>query len=634
MQEDRRTRAGAVRARRLAEAAALSGEEEWEEETRPPQWGIDDNKLNGLTAEQRAAVLNLATMTDPLFQKWYDPPVEQWALIEEAVTMKPALAREVVDRGSGWSLLHNAIKNRAPSRVIRTILSVCPDAAAYKPSDVCTINQLPLETAAETEDVPDGTIRALLDAFPESAKASNFIKLATHGYDSLCEAIKDRVDKARDDDDARIEEEHFGCDDPFSLASLIKKRDCWHKSRALLEFESWVAEQPEHRDELAKRSRQEVLDNLGEELGEGAFGTVYRSTLEGADVAVKILAGGNKGTLSRDFAAEVEVLKRLRHEHVINFIQAFASSSPIEPSILVMQYAAGGSLGSLLYPSGSAAHSIAHSPLRSQPERRATIAMHIASGLMHIHSNGLLHRDLKPANVLLMSDGSAKVSDVGLACIVNPATGSALATTRARGTPLYKAPEQYREQPMSGKVDVFAYGVMLNEIESGMRPWGDMLDDLAVNAPSVVADLELYEKVCSGSRPVKAKEARFHPVIQQCWQPEPTDRPTMREVHAALLKIMQGDGISSSSTMLSEPPARQASGKPASSSGSSISMEPLAPWQEGIGKPADQHALPPLPSLPPLSSLPPLPSLPAIPSLPPLPESDSASEPRKRLRRQ
>ena len=319
--------------------------------------------------------------------------------------------------------------------------------------------------------------------------------------------------------------------------------------------------------ETSMPGRQEVEDNMTHKLGEGSFGSVYKSTFEGAEVAVKTMPAGR--FYEADFEIEKEALSKLRHEHVINFIRAFPSSKPFQFSLLVMQYASGGSLASLLYPSD-----VAPSPLRTDPERRATIATHIASGLLHIHNNHFVHRDVKPANVLLMADGTAKVSDVGLARILNPATGDASATVRGCGTPRYKAPEQHQGQHLSVKADVYAYGVLLNELESGMRPWQHMFDDLyALNDPSKDFGMEIQRLVCEGQRPWTAPDTRFLALIQRCWSPDQNDRPTMREV----LQTLRGEGPASAAPPPLEPQPSTAGPLlgMASSSTDSLGLGPL-----------------------------------------------------------
>ena len=326
---------------------------------------------------------------------------------------------------------------------------------------------------------------------------------------------------------------------------------------------------PSNHEASQLRAKVHVSSNAEDVLGQGSFATVYKGKFEGQDVAVKVFSStGTAGTAMADFRKEAATLEKLRHEHVINFVCALPSTSAAETSMLVMQYAPGGSLKDLLYPPKGAP-----SPLRTQPEKRLTIATHVAAGLTHIHNKGLIHRDVKPANVLLMGDGTtAKVSDVGLARILSSETGDASATLRGCGTPLYKAPEQHRGEPLSRKTDVFAFGILLNELESGQRPWQIELDDLAVNQPSVDVVMQLKLWVPQGRRPSLEAGTRFCPLITRCWDNEPSNRPTIEDVVTE---------IESSSRSLSPEPSLNDDIAPTSGEGSDSLG--LAPLQGGHG---------------------------------------------------
>ena len=127
-----------------------------------------------------------------------------------------------------------------------------------------------------------------------------------------------------------------------------------------------------------------------------------------------------------------------------------------------------------------------------------------------------------------------KLADVGVARMVDTTSQLASATSRGVGTLLYQAPEQHQMQPLTVKVDVFAYGVLLNELESGVRPWQDVLQDLELNQPSIDSGLAVRSRVCAGDRPPVHRETRFAALIAACWSPDAELRPSMREVHGAL----------------------------------------------------------------------------------------------------
>jgi serine/threonine protein kinase len=110
------------------------------------------------------------------------------------------------------------------------------------------------------------------------------------------------------------------------------------------------------------------------------------------------------------------------------------------------------------------------------------IAIQTAWGLHYAHENGLVHQDVKPANVLIMPDGTAKVSDFGLACART--SPSAQSVRRESGhsilvpgsgymTPEYASPEQFRGDPLTRKSDIWSWAVMILEMMKGECDWSD-----------------------------------------------------------------------------------------------------------------------------------------------------------------
>jgi serine/threonine protein kinase len=113
-----------------------------------------------------------------------------------------------------------------------------------------------------------------------------------------------------------------------------------------------------------------------------------------------------------------------------------------------------------------------------------------ARALAAAHRAGLIHRDIKPENVMIRDDGVVKVLDFGLAKRAASGTQSMSSSTEAQvlpsltgkgiaiGTPYYMAPEQMRREPLDGRADQFAWGVVAYELLSGIPPWGREVDAL------------------------------------------------------------------------------------------------------------------------------------------------------------
>lgn len=192
---------------------------------------------------------------------------------------------------------------------------------------------------------------------------------------------------------------------------------------------------------------------LLEEVGEGAFGSVWRArqlSLERV-VALKLLRSGRLAD-ARDHArlrAEAEAVARLDHPHIVP-VYDVGDSDGI--SYFSMKWIEGGPLASRLQ--------------QPWPLRRAVLLMvDIARAVHHAHQRGLLHRDLKPSNVLLDAQGDPHVADFGVAKRLDEADA---ATTRTLvGTPAYMAPEQADGGELTVATDVWALGCILYELLAG-----------------------------------------------------------------------------------------------------------------------------------------------------------------------
>ena len=184
--------------------------------------------------------------------------------------------------------------------------------------------------------------------------------------------------------------------------------------------------------------------------------------------------------------------------------------------MLVTEFVGGGSLDLRLYPQAGAA--------TLTPAERRRVAAGVAAGLVHIHSKPLVHRDLKPANVLLAADLTAKVADVGLARALH-GTQAHMTGTAAAGTPVYMAPEQWKGERLSAKTDVYAFGVMLNEMETDTRPWEGAGNMMAIG-----------RKVSRGDRPPVASGA-VGQLVARCWAAEPAERLTMEQAMRELAQL-------------------------------------------------------------------------------------------------
>jgi tetratricopeptide (TPR) repeat protein len=196
------------------------------------------------------------------------------------------------------------------------------------------------------------------------------------------------------------------------------------------------------------------------ELGRGGMGVVYlaRQCSLNRRVALKMLpAGAGSDLASRiRFRTEAEAVARLQHPSVVQIHEIRELDGR---PFLALEYVAGGNL----------AQAIAGKP--QPPSEAARLVETLARAVHHIHHHGILHRDLKPTNVLLTEDGTPKLSDFGLARLMDR---EGLTRTEAViGTPNYMAPEQARgdTRKIGVSADIYSLGAILYELLTGRAPF-------------------------------------------------------------------------------------------------------------------------------------------------------------------
>ncbi|GAA0174925.1 hypothetical protein LIER_28209 [Lithospermum erythrorhizon] len=195
-------------------------------------------------------------------------------------------------------------------------------------------------------------------------------------------------------------------------------------------------------------------------LGEGGFGCVYKGNLaDGREVAVKQLKiGGGQG--EREFRAEVEIISRIHHKHLVSIVGYCSSDFQ---RLLVYDYVPNNTL-----------HYHLHENVEVMTwNTRFKVASGAAHGIAYLHEDctpRIIHRDIKSANILLDNNFEAKVADFGLAKLVLELEARSHVSTRVMGTFGYVAPEYATSGKLSEKSDVFSFGVVLLELITGRKP--------------------------------------------------------------------------------------------------------------------------------------------------------------------
>lgn len=206
-------------------------------------------------------------------------------------------------------------------------------------------------------------------------------------------------------------------------------------------------------------------------LGQGASGTVYRARELRSDrqVAIKQLRRRDDGASSGRFRREGRILTRLDHPNIVRVYDAFDERDEL---FLVLEYVAGPNLNRVL---GSR-------QLKSSDA--LNVISQLSAALTYIHAHGVVHRDLSPANVLLTLDGCCKLSDFGMASLID-GHGSSILSFRTRtgavlGTPTYMSPEAASgSAQLDDRADLYSLGVLTYEMLVGRPPFSEG-DQLAV----------------------------------------------------------------------------------------------------------------------------------------------------------
>jgi len=262
---------------------------------------------------------------------------------------------------------------------------------------------------------------------------------------------------------------------------------------------------------------------VGEQLGTGTVGTVYRATHQetGKEVALKVLvpAAAKNESLQRRFVREIGVVERIDHPHVIHHFH-----NGLQDGVLyyTMELARHGSLEDLLRKRRTLSW-----------RETAECGAQLASALHALHENGIIHRDLKPANIYLSGDGKLKIGDFGLA-------KDAIATKvtldgQTVGTIRYMAPEQIRgRDDIDGRLDLYALGCILFRCLTGRLPveGTNALETFEKHLKEVPPRVETIVADCPAS---------LGAVIAKLLEKEPANRPANGNIVARVLNGVLAD---------------------------------------------------------------------------------------------
>ncbi|KAM0850484.1 hypothetical protein ACQ4PT_053048 [Festuca glaucescens] len=276
-------------------------------------------------------------------------------------------------------------------------------------------------------------------------------------------------------------------------------------------------------------------------VGSGGFGEVYKAKLkDGSVVAIKKLIHYT-GQGDREFTAEMETIGKIKHR---NLVPLLGYCKIGDERLLVYEYMKHGSLDVVLHDNDKAI-------VKLDWAARKKIAIGSARGLAFLHHScipHIIHRDMKSSNVLLDNNLDARVSDFGMARLMN-ALDTHLSVSTLAGTPGYVPPEYYQSFRCTTKGDVYSYGVVLLELLSGKKPidpteFGD--NNLVGWVKQMVKEnrsSEVFDPTLTDTKSGEAELYQYLKIASECLDDRPIRRPTMIQV-MAMFKELQLDSDS------------------------------------------------------------------------------------------
>lgn len=265
----------------------------------------------------------------------------------------------------------------------------------------------------------------------------------------------------------------------------------------------------EQMSEEAQR-RYELLD----ELGRGAMGIVYRARDKELDevVALKILPDNlsTNPEAVRRFKIEAKNARRLSHPHIVRIHDI---GEEMGRKYISMEIVDGTDLKKKLRAQG-----------RFSVAEAVRYSIQVADALGYAHRLGIVHRDIKPANIMLTKRDEVKVTDFGIAKLVD-ATGEGTMIGAVIGTPLYMSPEQVQGIPVDNRADIYSFGIMMYEFLHGRPPFTE--GDLA------------YQHMHKEPAPIEGCPPELWAIIKRCLEKDKEARWPDAEQIVEALKAFQ-----------------------------------------------------------------------------------------------
>ncbi|KAH9223611.1 cell division control protein-like protein 15 [Leptodontidium sp. 2 PMI_412] len=285
---------------------------------------------------------------------------------------------------------------------------------------------------------------------------------------------------------------------------------------------------------------------LGECLGKGAFGSVYKAFNWGTGEAVavkQIKLGDLPKSELRMIEAEIDLLKNLHHDNIVKYLGFVKSSDCLN---IILEYCENGSLHSICKSYGKF------------PENLVGVYMgQILLGLLYLHDQGVIHRDIKGANILTTKDGKVKLADFGVSTSTLAGQDK---EAQVVGTPYWMAPEIIQLSGATPASDIWSLGCTVIELLEGKPPYHKLAPMPALFAIVNDDHPPLPEGVSPAARDF----------LMQCFQKDPNLRVSARK----LLKHAWIVGSRRTDAPVAKPPANF-----------SEAVEEVKQWNEALKSP-------------------------------------------------
>ncbi|KAJ7300978.1 kinase-like domain-containing protein [Mycena albidolilacea] len=265
------------------------------------------------------------------------------------------------------------------------------------------------------------------------------------------------------------------------------------------------------------------LQKIGQQVGGGGFGDIWKGLVRGQSVCVKIMRifqNDDIQAVLKDFGREALIWRQLCHPNLLPFFGLYYVDNRL---CLVSPWMQNGNIMEFL-----------RKPVNRD---RLSLILDVARGLEYLHKQKVVHGDLKAINILVTPSGRACIADFGLSSVENAMTLSfphSTASTRRGGTPRYQAPELFQGKKHHYGSDVYAFACVCYEILTGQLPFHD-LNDMAVMFHILNGKHPLRPMSCSDS---------LWELLQNCWVENAGMRPTAPQI----VERLEGPSIRATTT--------------------------------------------------------------------------------------